>query len=112
TGPDRSGSWGSDQVVVTRINGVTTLEILAGGCYGSYGELDRSIPAGTFLVPGQYTQLTGVFPGKLVYPATYSGSSTDLELTITIAVPALHTAFGPFVLTRAVDHNWKPCLYP
>ncbi|MGH7590156.1 MAG: hypothetical protein ACREL2_01850 [Gemmatimonadales bacterium] len=112
TGPNQPGSWGSDQAVVTRINGVTTLEILAGGCYGSYGELDRPVPSGTFLVSGQYTQLTGAFPGKVVYPATYSGISTDLQLTITIAVPALQTSFGPFVLTRGVEHSWGPCRYP
>lgn len=112
TAPDEPGSWGSDQVALTITNGVTTLEILAGGCYGSYGELDQPIPSGTFLVSGRYTQLTGVFPGKVVYSATYSGVRTDRQMTITIVVPALQTSFGPFLLTRGVDNRWGACRYP
>jgi hypothetical protein len=112
TAPDEPGSWGSDQVAITIKNGVTTLEILAGSCYGSYGELDQPILPGTFLVSGRYVQLTGVYPGKVVYPATYSGVRADNQMTITIAVPALQASFGPFLLTRRVDSGWEPCLYP
>ena len=112
TAPDEPGSWASDQAALTTTNGVTTLEILASGCYGSYGVVNQSIPPGTFRVSGQYTQLMGVFPGKVDYPATFSGVKTDSQLTITVAVPALSASFGPFVLTRGVQKNWVRCLYP
>ena len=112
TAPDEPGVWGSDQVALALTNGVTTLEILASGCYGSYGELDQPIPSGTFVVAGRYTQLMGVFPGKVVYPAALSGVTADRQMTITIAVPAVQTSFGPFVLTRGVKHSWEACRYP
>ena len=110
--PMPSTSSAPPKVALALTNGVTTLEILASGCYGSYGELDQPIPSGTFVVAGRYTQLMGVFPGKVVYPATFSGVTADRQMTITIAVPAVQTSFGPFVLTRGVKHSWEACRYP
>ena len=112
TAPFEPESWGSDRATLELINGVTTLRILASGCYGSYGELDQPIPTGTFRVAGQYTQLSGAFPGKTVYPATYTGMKGDSQITVTITVAALLASFGPFLLTRGVHNTWARCLYP
>ena len=112
TAPDVPGPWGSDQVALAFTNGVTTLQILASGCYGSYGELDQPVPSGTFVIAGRYTQLMGVSPGRVVYPATFSGVTADRQMTMTVAVPALQRSFGPYVLRRGVVHNWESCKYP
>ena len=113
TGPDQSVVWGSNQVSLTVAERTTTLQILAaGGCYGSYGEIDQPIPLGTFSLAGTYTQLTGVYPGSVQYLAQYSGAIGGRHLTLTIDVPALHLTIGPFSLTQGVANTWQACRYP
>jgi hypothetical protein len=113
TSPGQPDAWGSDQASLTIAGGAATLRILAsGGCYGSYGEIDHSIPTGAFALAGTYTQLIGAYPGKLEYPAQFSGSVTDDRMTITVTVPALQQAFGPFALARGVTQVWPACMYP
>ena len=83
-----------------------------GGCFGTFGEIGQPIPMGRFVLAGTYTQLTGVYPGKMEYPAQFSGSVQGNTMTITISVPSQQQTFGPFVLTYGVDNAWTPCLYP
>ena len=111
TGPDQS-AWGSDQASLAMTAAGATLKINAGTCYGSYGDISEAIPAGTFNLTGTYTQLTGVFPGKTVSAATFSGAVTDQQMSISVAVPSLQHTFGPFVLTRGVEKTLGACLYP
>ena len=64
------GMWGSDKASLTVTKDAATLQILsqtlpAGGCFGSYGEITQPIPNGSFSIAGTYTQLTGVYPGKI-----------------------------------------------
>jgi len=111
------GVWGSDKASLTITQDAATLEILSstlptGGCFGAYGEIPRPIPNGPFSIAGTYTQLIGAYPGKIQYAAQHSGVVEADRLTITITVPALQQAFGPFLLTRGVNSSWTPCLYP
>jgi hypothetical protein len=111
------GVWGSEAASLTVTSGGATLDILsltlpAGGCFGAYGESTQPIPNGPFSIAGTYTQLTGAFPGKIQYAAQHSGVVEGDRMSITITVPALQQAFGPFLLTQGVNNAWSPCLYP
>lgn len=111
TGPNHS-AWGSDQASLVMTAAGATLKINAGTCYGSYGDISEAIPDGTFNLTGTYTQLTGVFPGKTVSAATFSGTVTNQQMSITVTVPSLQHSLGPFVLTRGVEKTLAACLYP
>lgn len=113
TSPSQSGRWGSDQADLTIVDSSATLQILAsGGCFGSYGQFDAPLPTGRFSVPGTYTQLVGVYPGTLQYPAQFSGSVRAQLLSITVTVPDLQATFGPFALAHKGGPAWPQCLYP
>ena len=112
TGPNQLG-WGSNEVSLTIAESSATLQILAsGGCYGSYGEIDRAIPQGSFTLMGTYTQLTGVYPGSIQYTAQYVGAVAGRHMTLTINIPDLQQTLGPFSLTYGVVKTWPACLYP
>ena len=107
------GVWGADAagLVVTDTGG--TLRILAfGSCYGSYADVSRPPSVPSFDLPGTYTQLTGVYPGKVEYAAEVAGSLTGITLVVTVQVPALQQSFSPFALTRGVSNGWTACAYP
>jgi hypothetical protein len=107
------GPWGSDKASLAVTDTGAVLQILASGsCFGSYGEVSRPIATPAFDLPGTYTQLTGAYPGKVVYAAQYSGSVSGDQITLSIAVPALQQTFGPYDLTRGVSSSWTACLYP
>jgi hypothetical protein len=107
------GVWGSEKASLTITKPGATLDILAsGGCFGSYGEMTQPIPNGLFSIAGTYTQLMGAYPGKVQYTAHYSGVVEGNRMSLTITVPALQQAFGPFKLTDGVNNAWSPCLYP
>ena len=107
------GVWGSPEASLTITRDSATLEILSsGGCFGTYGEMAQSIPNGPFSIAGTHTQLTGVYPGKIQYPAQYSGVVQGNRMSITVTVPALQQPFGPYLLTAGVNNAWYPCLYP
>lgn len=107
------GPWGSDQASLAVTDTGATLQILAsGGCFGSYGQVSRPIAPAAFNIPGTYTQLTGAYPGKVVYAAQYSGSVTGDQISLTITVPALQQTLGPYSLVRGVNNTWTACLYP
>lgn len=107
------GVWGSENASLTITKAGATLDVLsAGGCFGSYGESAQPIPNGPFSIAGTYTQLIGAYPGKIQYAAQYSGFVEGNRLSITITVPALQQAIGPFLLTNGVNNAWSPCLYP
>ena len=111
--PDQPGMWGSDQAHLTIDGTSATLVILAsGGCYGSYGEFDQPLPSGAFAIPGTYTQLIGAYPGKVQYTAQFSGTVQRKQIALTVTVPALQGAFGPFTLAQGVTEVWPACLYP
>ena len=107
------GPWGSDQASLAVTDTGATLQILAsGGCFGSYGQVSRPIATAAFDIPGTYTQLTGAYPGKVVYAAQYSGSVSGGQISLTISVPALQQTLGPYSLVRGVTNTWTACLYP
>jgi hypothetical protein len=114
--PDNSalpGTWGSSTASLTIKDSGATLQILASaGCYGAYAEIDQPIPTPRFDLFGVYTQLIGASPGKVQYPAQYSGSVEGNQMLIMVAVPALQQVFGPFSLTYGLNTTWAPCLYP
>lgn len=113
TSVNERGAWGSNEASLTVDDSSATLQILAsGGCYGSYGNIGVPIPTGSFSLAGTYTQLTGVYPGKVQYEAQYSGSVSGRRMTITIAVPGLQRTLGPYALTYGVKNTWNACLYP
>ena len=107
------GTWASDQVSLISTDSSTNLQMLAsGGCFGSYGQIPQGIPEGPFSIPGTYTQLMGAFPGKVDYPAQYSGQVDGRDLVLTITVPTLPLTIGPVHLTAGRTHHWSACLYP
>jgi len=107
------GAWASDQVSLTIANNNANLEFLAsGGCFGSYGQIPHAIPQAPFSIPGTYTQLIGAFPGKVDYPAQYSGQVDGTDLVLTITVPTLPLSIGPVHLTAGRKQTWPACRYP
>jgi hypothetical protein len=115
TAPD-DPAWGSDQASLTITQNQMTLQIVAsGGCYGSFGEIERSDAgrlSGTFVFAGTYTELTGAAPGSRQYPAEYSGTVSGNHMTLSVSVPALPRIVGPFTLTAGLQKTWPPCRYP
>ena len=109
--PDRA-AWGSDQASLSIADNKTTVQVLAsGGCYGSYGDID-AVPSGTFALSGTYTQLMGVYPGRIQYPAEFAGTIVGNVMTLSISVPELQKTIGPFRLSAGVTSAWSACLYP
>jgi hypothetical protein len=113
TEPGQPAVWGSEEAGLTVVESKATLHIVAsGGCYGSYGEIDPPIPSGSFTRSGTYTQLLGVYPGSVQYPAQYTAAVAGRHLTLTVSVPALQQTLGPFRLLYGVVKSWPACLYP
>ena len=115
TAPDQP-AWGSDQASLTIDQNKATLQIVAsGGCYGSYGEIERGNGdrlSGSFALSGTYTELTGVYPGSRQYAAEYTGTVAGNQMTLSVNVPALQRVLGPFSLTAGVEKTWPACRYP
>jgi len=113
TTPERVATWSSDQASLSIAEDKATVHVLAaGGCYGTYGEFDRAVPAGSFTRSGSYTQLMGAYPGSIQYAAEYTGTVVGNVMTLSINVPALQQTIGPFRLTAGVTSEWSACLYP
>lgn len=113
TAPERATTWASDQASLVIAGNKATVQILAsGGCYGSYGEIDTDIPSGAFTLSGTFTQLTGVYPGHVQYPAEFAGNTIGNVMTLTITVPSLQRTIGPFHLTAGATAAWPACAYP
>jgi hypothetical protein len=106
------GMWGSDKASITIKDSGATLQILHDNCYGAYGQIDQPIVTGRFDLSGTYTQLMGVYPGKMEYPAQYSGTVAGNQMSLTVTVAALQVTFGPFTLTYGMNNTWTPCFYP
>jgi hypothetical protein len=110
--PDHT-TWGSPEASVRITGDQATIQLMAaGGCYGSYGNIDEALPSGSFALSGSYTQLMGVYPGSIQYPAQYAGTIAGNTMTLSISVPALQQTLGPFHLAAGVTSSWSPCLYP
>jgi len=115
--PLPEGFWGSPEASLSVGRNGATLEILSmnlpnGGCYGKYGDIIQHPPGGRFALPGTFTQLIGAYPGKMQYPAAYTGILLGDTLSLTVSVPSLNQSFGPYFLVRGVTTKWTPCLYP
>jgi hypothetical protein len=113
TGPEQSSLWGSEQASLQVTESGATLQLLGGGgCYGSIGEITGAIPFGSFSLPGHYTQLMGVYPGYVTYPAQFTGSTARGLMTLSVSVPATQQTLGPLQLTHGEGRTWPACLYP
>ena len=111
TTADRA-TWGSDQASLRIADNKATVQVLAsGGCYGAYGDID-AVPSGSFALSGTYTQLLGAYPGRIQYPAEFTGTIVGNVMTLSIRVPALQQTLGPFRLSAGVTSAWSACLYP
>ncbi len=107
------GTWGSTQASLTVADTGASLLILASGnCYGSLADVGGPLATPAFDLSGSYTQLTGAFPGKIQYPAQVSGAVAGEQMSLTVTVPSLHQAFGPYFLTHGVHQTWPACAYP
>ncbi len=112
-GPDDAVAWGSDQASLTVTAAGATLRIRSStDCYGSFGEIPAPLPAGSFELSGTFTQLMGVQPGFIEYPAQFSATVAGRRMTLSVEVSALQQTLGPFDLIRGADENWAPCLFP
>jgi hypothetical protein len=107
----RRGRWGSAQAILTTTDSSALLEIDAGGCIGSYGEIAQPIPVGGFALPGKYVQLMGVAPGFVEHPAQFSGTAGETVL-ISITVPTTQQTLGPFMVAFGYSGTRQRCLYP
>jgi len=113
TGPEQFSTWGSDEASLVVTETGATLHLLASpDCYGSYGEIEQPISSLSFSLSGTYTQLMGVFPGHVDYPAQFTGSLSRGMLLLSVEVPALQRTLGPYTLMPGVAHSWPACLYP
>ena len=113
TEPGDASIWGSGQASLTVAESGATLQILAsGGCYGSYGEITQPISSLSFTLPGSYTQLQGVYPGYVSYPAQFTGSIVRGQMALSVTVPGLQQTLGPYQLTQGEGRTWPACLYP
>jgi hypothetical protein len=115
--PLPEGVWGSAEASLSVGKNGARLEILSanlpsGACFGKYGDIIQHVPGGRFSLPGTFTQLIGAYPGKIQYPAAYTGILLGDTLSLTVSVPQLKQSFGPYFLVRGVTNSWTPCLYP
>jgi len=115
--PLPEGIWGSAEASLSVGKTGAKLEILSlnlpsGACFGQYGDIIPHPPGGRFALPGTFTQLIGAYPGKIQYPAAYTGILLGDTLSLTVRVPGLNQTFGPYFLVRGVTNSWTPCLYP
>lgn len=111
------GVWGSAEASLSVGPAGARLEILSatfpmGACFGKYGDVIQGVPRGRFSLSGTFTQLIGAYPGKIQYPAQYSGLVQGDTISVTVTVPDLGQSFGPFLLVRGVTNSWTPCMYP
>ena len=112
TSPSEPARWGSEQALLKVEGGSATLQIFDGGCYGSFGSITQPIPAGSFDLPGTFTQLMGVFPGSVQYEAQFIGTAAGKRIVLTVTVPGQQRTLGPFNLTYGVGEELQNCLYP
>ena len=108
----RPGTWGSANASLVTTNTGATISIDASGCFGSYGEVKQRLPAGTFSLDGTFTVLMGVYPGRIDYPAQFTGTTVGNVLSMTIVVPAIQQTLGPYAVTYGVLSARMFCLYP
>ena len=106
------GTWVSDHASLTITDSGATVQVLASGCVGSFGQIVGPIPAERFSLPGTYTQLIGAYPGRVEYTAQYSGRWDGHHLTLKITVVTLPEPIGPFDLSSGVEPTWPQCRYP
>jgi hypothetical protein len=108
-----STAWGSDAAdLAVRADGSTLRLLASGGCVGSYVDAAVPITSLSFDLPGTFTQLTGVFPGRVTHTAQITRTLRGTLMRLTVAVPSLSRVIGPLDLTRGVSHNWPNCQYP
>jgi hypothetical protein len=112
TGPDEGTVWGSNAAGLTISQSRATLLIDAGGCYGSFGQINQPIPSGAFALSGTFTQLMGAYPGKVQFDAQFVGTVEGTHMMVSINVPSLQKIVGPFNLTEGVATKLSACLYP
>lgn len=113
TGPEQSSLWGSEQASLQVKQSGATLQILGGqGCYGASAEISGALGSSSFTLPGTYTQLMGVYPGYVSYPAQFSGSMLHGAISLTVAIPSTQQTLGPYLLSHGEGRTWPACLYP
>jgi hypothetical protein len=54
----------------------------------------------------------GAYPGRITYPARFTGTVTGRQISLTVTVPDLRLALGPFTLAQGVTAAWPACAYP
>lgn len=109
-GSAKLGRWGSAEALLTTTETGATLDVVASGCIGSYGDIQQRIPAGDFTLTGTFTQLMGAYPGMVVYPAQFKGSAGGDTVVITIT--ANGQTRGPFTVVYGRGETRSRCLYP
>ena len=48
-GRAQRGVWGSSEASLSIVDAGATIDVLAGNCYGSYGDIAQPIPTGSFV---------------------------------------------------------------
>jgi hypothetical protein len=106
------GEWRSTEAHVDVAANGTLIRFRDGSCYGSFAVSPAPVPPGDFTLNGVFTQLMGVAPGRLDYPATFTGSATAGRIVITMNVPSLDRTAGPLTLSPGTGPPLNACLYP
>jgi hypothetical protein len=106
------GIWGSSQGSLNVADSSAHLVVAAGQCYGAFADINGVIPIGSINLSGTFTQLTGVAPGSVQYPATFSGTATASNITLTILLTTQGQQIGPISVALGVSRVWTACLYP
>jgi hypothetical protein len=106
------GEWRSSVAhLEIGVNG-TLIQFRDGDCYGSSGASSAPVRAGDFVLDGVFTQLMGIAPGRIDYPATFTGNATTGRIVITMTVPALSRTVGPLTLNPGTGTSLNACPYP
>jgi hypothetical protein len=106
------GDWGSSTASLTTQDSTARMLLSTSDCYAAYADIAQRVPLGNFSLTGTFTQLTGVAPGSIQYPAQYSGTATNSTISILITLPTQGEQIGPLTLTFGVVKSWEPCAFP
>jgi uncharacterized heparinase superfamily protein len=106
------GNWGSTSASLTTEDTTARLLLATGECYGASADIAQRIPLGAFALTGTFTQLTGVAPGSVQYPAQFSGNASSTAISILVTLPSQGQQLGPFTLAFGVVKHWDACAFP
>jgi hypothetical protein len=106
------GEWGSTAAHLAIDASGALIQFRDGDCYGSFATSPAPIRLGDFTLSGVFTQLMGIAPGRIDYPAVLTGNATASRIVMTVNVPELGRTVGPMTLNYGTGRAVSACLCP